>query len=126
MRNIRQNLAFAFLYNAAGVPIAAGVLYPAFGITVVADRRGRSDVALVGQRHHQRAEAAPGSGCSLGRRRRGELVADLRKEHDFRARRRRRGSARRRLTIERIDRLDDENKAMATMAKLITTVMKSP
>ena len=32
MRNIRQNLAFAFLYNAAGVPIAAGVLYPAFGI----------------------------------------------------------------------------------------------
>jgi Cu+-exporting ATPase len=32
MRNIRQNLFFAFLYNSAGVPIAAGVLYPAFGI----------------------------------------------------------------------------------------------
>ncbi len=32
MRNIRQNLVFAFLYNAAGVPIAAGVLYPVFGI----------------------------------------------------------------------------------------------
>ncbi|MFA7264071.1 MAG: heavy metal translocating P-type ATPase [Caulobacter sp.] len=32
MRNIRQNLAFAFVYNAAGVPIAAGVLYPAFGL----------------------------------------------------------------------------------------------
>ena len=32
MRNIRQNLAFAFLYNALGIPIAAGVLYPAFGI----------------------------------------------------------------------------------------------
>jgi Cu+-exporting ATPase len=32
MRNIRQNLLFAFLYNSAGVPIAAGVLYPAFGI----------------------------------------------------------------------------------------------
>ena len=32
MANIRQNLAFAFLYNALGVPIAAGVLYPAFGI----------------------------------------------------------------------------------------------
>jgi Cu+-exporting ATPase len=31
MRNIRQNLAFAFGYNALGVPIAAGVLYPAFG-----------------------------------------------------------------------------------------------
>jgi Cu+-exporting ATPase len=32
MRNIRQNLFFAFLYNAIGVPIAAGVLYPAFGL----------------------------------------------------------------------------------------------
>jgi P-type Cu+ transporter len=32
MRNIRQNLAFAFVYNAAGVPVAAGVLYPVFGI----------------------------------------------------------------------------------------------
>jgi Cu+-exporting ATPase len=32
MRNIRQNLAFAFVYNAAGVPIAAGALYPLFGI----------------------------------------------------------------------------------------------
>jgi len=32
MGNIRQNLVFAFIYNAAGVPIAAGVLYPAFGL----------------------------------------------------------------------------------------------
>jgi Cu+-exporting ATPase len=32
MRNVRQNLGFAFLYNAAGVPIAAGALYPVFGI----------------------------------------------------------------------------------------------
>jgi Cu+-exporting ATPase len=32
MRNIRQNLAFAFGYNALGIPIAAGVLYPAFGV----------------------------------------------------------------------------------------------
>jgi Cu+-exporting ATPase len=32
MRNIRQNLFFAFLYNAAGVPIAAGALYPLFGV----------------------------------------------------------------------------------------------
>jgi Cu+-exporting ATPase len=32
MRNIRQNLFFAFIYNALGVPIAAGVLYPMFGI----------------------------------------------------------------------------------------------
>ena len=32
MRNIRQNLWFAFLYNAVGVPIAAGALYPVFGL----------------------------------------------------------------------------------------------
>jgi len=32
MRNIRQNLLFAFLYNALGVPIAAGALYPFFGL----------------------------------------------------------------------------------------------
>jgi Cu+-exporting ATPase len=32
LRNIRQNLAFAFLYNALGVPVAAGVLYPFFGV----------------------------------------------------------------------------------------------
>jgi Cu+-exporting ATPase len=32
MRNIRQNLVFAFVYNLLGVPIAAGVLYPVFGL----------------------------------------------------------------------------------------------
>jgi Cu+-exporting ATPase len=32
MRNIRQNLVFAFAYNAIGVPVAAGILYPAFGL----------------------------------------------------------------------------------------------
>jgi Cu+-exporting ATPase len=32
MRNIRQNLFFAFIYNVAGVPIAAGILYPWFGL----------------------------------------------------------------------------------------------
>jgi hypothetical protein len=32
MRNIRQNLVFAFAYNAIGIPVAAGVLYPTFGI----------------------------------------------------------------------------------------------
>jgi Cu+-exporting ATPase len=32
MRNIRQNLAFAFFYNALGIPVAAGALYPLFGI----------------------------------------------------------------------------------------------
>ena len=34
MRNIRENLVFAFAYNAIGIPIAAGVLYPAFGLTL--------------------------------------------------------------------------------------------
>ncbi|SDB94802.1 Cu+-exporting ATPase [Raineyella antarctica] len=34
MRNIKQNLMFAFLYNTLGIPIAAGALYPAFGITL--------------------------------------------------------------------------------------------
>ena len=32
MGNIKQNLVFAFAYNALGVPIAAGILYPAFGM----------------------------------------------------------------------------------------------
>ena len=32
MKNIRQNLVFAFLYNSLGVPVAAGVLYPFLGI----------------------------------------------------------------------------------------------
>ena len=32
MRNIRQNLFFAFIYNSMGVPVAAGILYPVFGL----------------------------------------------------------------------------------------------
>ncbi|WP_166303652.1 heavy metal translocating P-type ATPase [Bradyrhizobium sp. 2S1] len=52
MRNIRQNLAFAFVYNAAGVPIAAGVLYPLFGILlspiVAAAAMALSSVSVIG------------------------------------------------------------------------------
>jgi len=52
MRNIRQNLFFAFIYNAAGVPIAAGVLYPTFGILlspiIAAAAMALSSVSVVG------------------------------------------------------------------------------
>ena len=52
MRNIRQNLFFAFVYNAAGVPIAAGVLYPTFGILlspiIAAAAMALSSVSVVG------------------------------------------------------------------------------
>ncbi len=52
MRNIKQNLFFAFVYNALGVPIAAGVLYPAFGILlspiVAAAAMSFSSVSVVG------------------------------------------------------------------------------
>ncbi len=40
MRNIRQNLFFAFVYNALGVPLAAGVLYPFTGVLLSPDDRG--------------------------------------------------------------------------------------
>jgi Cu+-exporting ATPase len=52
MKNIRQNLFFAFLYNAGGVPIAAGVLYPLFGILlspiVGAAAMALSSVSVIG------------------------------------------------------------------------------
>jgi Cu+-exporting ATPase len=52
MRNIRQNLFFAFIYNAAGVPIAAGALYPMFGILlspiIAAAAMALSSVSVVG------------------------------------------------------------------------------
>ena len=58
MRNIRQNLFFAFIYNAAGIPIAAGILYPTFRHPAVADHRRRRHGAVVGQRRRQRAATA--------------------------------------------------------------------
>jgi Cu+-exporting ATPase len=52
MSNIRQNLFFAFIYNAAGVPIAAGALYPAFGLllspVIAAAAMALSSVSVVG------------------------------------------------------------------------------
>jgi P-type Cu+ transporter len=52
MGNIRQNLFFAFIYNAAGVPIAAGVLYPLFGVLlspmIAAAAMALSSVSVIG------------------------------------------------------------------------------
>jgi Cu+-exporting ATPase len=52
MRNIRQNLFFAFIYNAVGVPVAAGVLYPTFGIllspVIAAAAMALSSVSVIG------------------------------------------------------------------------------
>jgi Cu+-exporting ATPase len=52
MSNIRQNLFFAFIYNAAGVPVAAGVLYPLFGVllspVIAAAAMALSSVSVIG------------------------------------------------------------------------------
>jgi Cu+-exporting ATPase len=52
MRNIRQNLFFAFIYNALGVPVAAGVLYPTFGLllspVIAAAAMALSSVSVIG------------------------------------------------------------------------------
>ena len=52
MGNIRQNLFFAFIYNAAGIPIAAGVLYPVFGLLlspiIAAAAMALSSVSVIG------------------------------------------------------------------------------
>ncbi len=52
MKNIRQNLFFAFFYNSLGVPIAAGILYPVFGILlspiIAAAAMSFSSVSVIG------------------------------------------------------------------------------
>ena len=59
MRNIRQNLFFAFIYNAVGVPIAAGILYPVFGIVlspiIAAAAMALSSVSVIGNALRLRA-----------------------------------------------------------------------
>jgi hypothetical protein len=47
MRNIKQNLFFAFIYNGLGIPVAAGLLYPFFGILLLShDSRRRDELQL--------------------------------------------------------------------------------
>ena len=60
MRNIRQNLFFAFVYNFLGVPVAAGVLYPFLGHSAEPDDRERRDEPELGIGDRQRAAVAAG------------------------------------------------------------------
>ena len=77
MRNIRQNLFFAFLYNSAGIPLAAGVLYPFFGLLlspiVAAAAMALSSVSVIANalrlRHLRLCPPHPQSGASRGRKR---------------------------------------------------------
>jgi len=59
MRNIRQNLFFAFIYNVGGVPIAAGILYPVFGVllspAIAALAMALSSVSVIGNALRLRA-----------------------------------------------------------------------
>ncbi len=61
MRNIRQNLFFAFIYNGAAIPIAAGILYPAFGILlspiIGAAAMALSSVSVIGNALRLRSTA---------------------------------------------------------------------
>ncbi len=61
MANIRQNLVFAFIYNAAGVPLAAGVLYPVLGVLlspiVAAAAMALSSVSVIANALRLRAQA---------------------------------------------------------------------
>ena len=63
MRNIRQNLFFAFVYNSIGIPIAAGILYPFFGITlnpmIAAAAMAASSLSVVTNANRLRTFRAP-------------------------------------------------------------------
>jgi Cu+-exporting ATPase len=58
MRNIRQNLFFALAYNAVGIPVAAGILYPAFGLrlspAIAAAAMAASSLSVVGNANRLR------------------------------------------------------------------------
>ena len=66
LRNIRQNLFFAFVYNAIGVPVAAGVLYPPFGLVlnpmIAAGAMALSSVSVIGNALRLRVVRIQGQG----------------------------------------------------------------
>jgi Cu+-exporting ATPase len=66
MRNIRQNRFFAFVYNSIGIPIAAGILYPFFGITlnpmIAAAAMAASSLSVVTNANRLRGFKAPAVG----------------------------------------------------------------
>ncbi|SDT90826.1 Cu+-exporting ATPase [Verrucomicrobium sp. GAS474] len=68
MRNIRQNLLFAFLYNGLGIPIAAGVLYPAFGLLlspmIASVAMSLSSVSVIGNALRLQSSAPENAGIS--------------------------------------------------------------
>ena len=69
MRNIRQNLFFAFVYNSLGVPIAAGVLYPFFGLLLSPIFRQRRHDFQLGFGDHQCTSPAKRQAVSFNGRR---------------------------------------------------------
>ena len=92
MSNIRQNLFFAFVYNAAGVPIAAGIALSVLRIAAVADHRRGGDGAVLGQRRSAtRCGFAP-----CGSRSRNLKAAAAQARAGLRGRREGRGGAARR------------------------------
>jgi Cu+-exporting ATPase len=63
MRNIRQNLFFALIYNAVGIPLAAGVLYPLLGLRlspmIAAGAMALSSLSVVGNANRLRYRIEP-------------------------------------------------------------------
>jgi Cu+-exporting ATPase len=88
MRNIRQNLFFALAYNSTGIPIAAGILYPVFGIRlspiIAAAAMALSSLSVVGNANRLRRYhpvPLPAAGPSHGEPQ-VELAADHSADHD--------------------------------------------
>jgi Cu+-exporting ATPase len=78
VRNMKQNLGFAFLYNMLGVPVAAGVLYPAFGLLlspmIAALAMSLSSVSVVGNALRLRSESDMSGPAGARASRRGHLA----------------------------------------------------